>query len=148
MTGPEQAILKRIGDEGCYLMSLKRAADRFNSGDSTFDILDLYDRLTKTKIRENDREVPIMERDCYLNRAEIALAIMTGVKWSLTHEPAAYKASQGEIVIARYEWSGINHTTAHFVLDMEDGSIYDPLGWSNTVANGKRVSTRVFRRIL
>ena len=144
MTGPEQAILKRIGDEGCYLLSLKRAADRFNQGDCAFDILDLYDRMTKTRIDDK----PIMEKDCYLNQAEIALAVMTGVKWKLTHEAADYKQVHGEIVVVRYEWKGINNTTSHFVLQLEDGSIYDPLGWSNTVANGKRVSTRVFRRVL
>lgn len=144
----EQLKLKRMGDEGCYLISLKKGAEIFNHGDSTIDVLALYDLLTTTIIQSKNGPTPIMDEDCYLNRAELALGVMTGVRWSLEHGPYDYKPRHGEIVIVRFEWQTINKTWSHFVLVLEDGSIYDPLGWSNTVANGKRVSTRIFRRIL
>ena len=148
MNGPEQLKLKRMGDEGCYLIDLKKGADIFNHGDNTVDILALYDLLTTTIIQSKDGPKPIMDEDCYLNYAALALGVMTGVRWSLEHGPADYKPRHGEIVIVRYAWKEINKVWSHFVLHLEDGTIYDPLGNSRTVLYGKAVSTRIFRRVL
>ena len=101
-----------------------------------------------TIIQSKDGPKPIMDEDCYLNRAELALGVMTGVRWSLEHGTYDYKPRHGEIVIVRFEWKTINKTWSHFVLHLEDGTIYDPLGNSRTVLYGKAVSTRIFRRVL
>ena len=70
----EQLKLKRMGDEGCYLLSLKKGAEIFNHNDSSIDILRLYDLLTTTIIQSKDGPKPIMDEDCYLNHAQIGRA--------------------------------------------------------------------------
>lgn len=127
---PVQKDFERIGAEGCYFLSLVKAAEEI-----TGRYLDAY----QVYLRAID--MGYMKEDCYLQRPEMILAMMTGGVWTVTKEGPDYKARPGEVVVERYERKTTTETFAHFVLPA-----YDPYGDSRTRREGKKVSTRVFRR--
>jgi hypothetical protein len=134
---PRQAIMKIIGESGCYFLSLVRAAEIITQ--SRIDAVNVYNLAVMRGY---------MKQDCFVLRPDMIMAVMTNQMWSIHKEGADYKTTHGEIVIHRYEWSTPRGLLAHFILALEDGTRYDPLGESQTVKNGKLVSMRVLRRIL
>jgi len=133
-----QKDFERIGAEGCYFLSIVRAAERLHA--RYIDAYLAYIHALETQL---------IEEDCFVNDPAGLLGNLTEGKWSVTKEPADYKAKPGEIVILRYERKEPTKTWAHFVLASTDGSKveYDPYGGSKTVKDGVLVSKRVFSRL-
>lgn len=125
-----QKDLERIGAEGCYFLSIIKAAE---------EIIGRYVDAYQVYIRALD--MGHMKEDCYLVRPEAILSMITGGLWTVTKEAADYKSRPGEIVVERYERKTPSGDLAHFVLPH-----YDPYGDSRTRREGQLVSTRVFRR--
>lgn len=125
-----QKDLERIGAEGCYFLSVVKAAE---------EIIGRYVDAYQVYLRAID--MGHMKEDCYLVRPEAILSMITGGLWVVTKEGPDYKAKPGEVVVERYERKTTTGTLAHFVLPD-----YDPYGDSRTRREGNKVSTRVFRR--
>jgi len=133
-----QRDMERIGSEGCYFLSLIVAVER--ELDSELDIYAVY--LASL-------EAGAIGEDCYVYEPQNILDTYLGGKWNVSKMPAAYFASEGDIVIMRYERKDGMKTWAHFVLADRSGAKveYDPYGTSKTVSDGQLVSKRVLRRI-
>jgi hypothetical protein len=88
-----------------------------------------------------------IREDCFVNNPVDIMGLLLGGAWACEKVEGGYKPKDGEIVIYRYEARVGRSTLAHFVLGGKDGSVeWDPYGKSNTVANGRLISSRVFRR--
>jgi len=133
-----QRYMELIGSEGCYLLSLVRAAE----------ILTLH-RIDAVWMYEEFQEqvtggLKWVEEDCFMNRPDLVLGYMAGGRWSVAKGPADYIPLPGEVVVTRYERKTPSKTWGHFILTSPE--VYDPLGVSTTVSQGQPVSTRIFRR--
>lgn len=137
MNEPRQAIMKVIGESGCYLLSLVKAAEIIM--EQRIDAVNVYNLAVLRGY---------MRQDCFVLRPDMIMAVMTNQMWSIHKEDIDYRTTHGEVVIHRYEWSTPRGVLSHFVLALEDGSIYDPLGESQTCKHGRLVSMRVLRKIL
>ena len=128
-----QAVCRKIGESGCYFLSLLHIAK------AEYGALSLY-QLAVSK--------GLMDEDCYVKDPAELLALACGGKWSVRHEVADYVTARNEIEILRYERKTVGTTYAHFVVGDGFGRVaYDPLGDSITVAKGKLVSKRIIRRL-
>lgn len=129
-----QKDFERIGKDGCYFLSVIRAAERV-----TGTYIDAYDAYVRSLAAN------YMDEECYLTYPERILGMLTKRNYSVRHEARNYAAKEGEIVVLRFERSVGRTTIAHFVLAGEDGTIeYDPYGVSETVHSGSLISKRVF----
>lgn len=123
--------MKQIGETGCYFLCLVRIAEDITA--NRIDAVAVYLEATQRQY---------MGTDCYLVRPERVLELMTGTRWTVSKEVKDYRPVHGEHEVLRYERKAIMQTVGHFVLPY-----YDPLGKSETVANGQLVSKRVFRPV-
>lgn len=136
MTEPRQKLMETIGETGCYLLSIVRAAEKLV--ERRIDAIEAF-IFCKNKGWVGD--------DCFVHYPELVLSYLSLINWTMSKESAKYKIQPGEVVIYRYERATTLKTYGHFVLAGSDGSVeYDPLGTSQTVMHGKMVSMRVFRR--
>lgn len=134
--GSIQKFASKIGESGCYFLSIVRAGERIIG--KPVDIITLY---------VDANNAGILGTDCYVYDPPLLLEMITGTKWTVEKKPRDYKASPGEIVILRFERQTTMETVAHFVLAGEDGSVeYDPYGNSLTVSSGLLASKRILRR--
>ena len=128
-----QTIAKRLGDAGCYFLSLLHLAQRDN------DAIGLY----KQAVAQG-----IIDEDCYVKNPPLLLSLIAGGKWQVTHQAAQYQTRADEYEILRYERKATLKTYAHFVVGDGRGQVsYDPLDTSQTVAQGSLVSKRIVKRL-
>jgi hypothetical protein len=131
-----QKICYNIGRWGCYLESLCLLAQEY-SGKSV-DIVEFYKKALEARW---------IQEDCLVLRPEEILRDITGKEWTFRKVPKSeYIFSTKDWRIACYERRTTGETVVHFVyLKKSDGSIDDPYGRSETVANGQLVSYRIFQ---
>jgi len=128
-----QTIARRIADSGCYFLSILHLASRENEAIGYF---------------RQALSVKVMEDDCYILDPAKLLELTAGGKWSVEHKPANYQTASDEYEILRFERKATTKTYAHFVVGDGRGQVaYDPLDRSQTVAQGKLVSKRIFKRL-
>jgi len=128
-----QTIAKRIGDNGCYFLSILHLANREN------EAIGFYRQALA---------VGVMEDDCYILDPAKLLALVVGGKWVVLHKSADYATQSDEYEILRFERKATTKTYAHFVVGDGRGQVaYDPLDNSQTVALGKLISKRIFKRL-
>ena len=128
-----QSIAKRLGESGCYFLSLLRLAKVENAA------IGIYRQAVQLKI---------MEEDCYVIDPARVLSLATGGAWEVRHAPPEYLPGKDEWEILRYERKTTTATYAHFVVGDGRGQVaYDPLDNSQTVASGKLISKRIIKRI-
>ena len=128
-----QTIAKRLGDSGCYFLSILHLANRENEAIGFF---------------KQALSIGVMEDDCYILDPAKFLALVVGGKWSVSHQSADYATQSDEYEILRFERKATTKTYAHFVVGDGRGQVaYDPLDNSQTVAQGKLVSKRIFKRL-
>ena len=128
-----QTIAKRIGDSGCYFLSILHLANREN------EAIGFYRQALS---------VGAMEDDCYIKDPPRLLSLVAGGRWSVEHKPADYQTKGNELEILRFERKATTKTYAHFVVGDGRGQVaYDPLDNAQTVAQGKLVSKRIFKRL-
>jgi len=132
-----QKDLEKIAAEGCYFLSMLRAAEN-----ETGDYIDPYATYIKAIA------LHYMGDDCYVTDPAALMGLMTGKKWAVYKEGKSYQPLTGDIEVLRYERVDTTKTWAHFVLGDGKGEVeYDPYGDSKTVRSGALVSKRIFRRV-
>jgi len=132
-----QKDLEKIAAEGCYFLSMVRAAE-----DLTSEYIDPYGTYLKAVA------LHYMGDDCYVTDPQALMELMTGKKWATYKEGKSYQSLAGDIEILRFERVDTTKTWAHFVLGDGSGNVvYDPYGDSKTVRSGALVSKRIFRRV-
>jgi len=131
-----QKDFEKIAAEGCYFLSLVRAAEEIKS-----NYIDPYDIYLKAIA------LHYLGEDCYIIDPEALMQLMTGIKWIVSKSGPIFKPGEGDIEILRFERVETTKTWAHFVLGDGKGTVkYDPYGDSQTVKYGTLVSKRIFRR--
>lgn len=125
-----------IGQDGCYFLSIVKAAECLTTKE--INPIAAYNLALKNRW---------MRDDCFMWSPEKLLSHLTGITWTCEKVDGVYRGTDKDVIIHRYEVVEGRKTIAHFVLANADGSLnYDPYGKSNTVQNGRVVSSRVFRR--
>lgn len=131
-----QGLCKRLGDEGCYELSLMFVAEAVSRRE--FDIVQMHKALLS---------LGLVREDCFVVNPAGVLEQLCGGQWSVTKEPAGYVTSPSEFEILRFERVDGRTTVAHFVVgDGHGGVEFDPYEGSRTVREGKLVSKRIVRR--
>lgn len=143
MTAGIQRVAALIGKAGCYFLCILRLAEK--QLDRSLDVFHCY-LLALT--------CGLMKENCYVEQPGKLLGMVSGGDWRVLKAgdgldsagrpydlPLSYELQPGELEIERWEVPGAEE--GHFILP--DG--WDPYGQSATVAHGKRVSRRIFRRI-
>jgi hypothetical protein len=132
-----QKDFEKIGAEGCYFLSMHRAAEEL-----TAHYIDPYEVYLKAIA------LHYMRDDCYVIDPAALMQMMTSVKWAVYKEGKSYQPLAGDVEILRFERVDTSKTWAHFVLGDGNGAVaYDPYEGSMTVRSGALVSKRIFRRI-
>lgn len=132
-----QKDFEKIAAEGCYFLSMHRAAEEL-----TAHYIDPYEIYLKAIA------LHYMGEDCYVTDPAALMQLMTSVKWAVYKEGKSYQPLTGDVEILRFERVETSKTIAHFVLGDGRGSVeYDPYGDSKTVRSGALVSKRIFRRV-
>lgn len=128
-----QLICKKIGDSGCYFISLLKIVN------CDYAAIALYQKALDAKI---------IDEDCFVQDPPSLLSLAAGGTWDVRHEDANYQTKRDEWEILRFERKDTTVTYAHFVVGDGYGHVADdPLGNSRTVAEGKLVSKRIIRRL-
>lgn len=149
---PFQKIAKVIGDTGCYFSSIVYIAESILKVNA--DLIRYFYVFNK-KLTNGKQWV---EDDCFMNRPDLVLLNILqqeirlhDIKKTVNSvnvqniKDIKYVPKENEYLIGCYEWKTTGHTYSHFVvLDSKKNVVFDPLGQSNTVKNGKLVSLRVF----
>jgi hypothetical protein len=134
---PRQKLFRTIGETGCFLLSIIHLAEHI-----TGKYIDAFATYLLALGRGQIGE------DCFVKDAGSILSDLTGNVYNMSKEAAGYQCKPGELEILRYEWQEVSTLHGHFVAGNGWGAVeYDPYGTSLTVANGKMVSKRIFRRI-
>ena len=124
-----QGKMEMIGKSGCYFLSLLYVTNNLPNA------LPLYDRFI---------EKGWMENDCFIKDPLSIISDLTGKKYMVYKNDAFKKA---DIAIA-YFYNPKTKLHHFVVVDTKSGEVkYDPLGNSNTVANGKVESYRLFYEV-
>jgi len=137
MSEPRQAIMKAIGAEGCYLLSIVYIAEKILK--ERVDAVELYIAAEFSKV---------IQPDCFVNDPAKLMQMMVPGRWQMTKQPTTYNPGDNEYEITRYERSTPSGLLTHFVVSSGNGHVvYDPLGESQCVKLGKPVSKRIFRKV-
>ena len=85
-----------------------------------------------------------MTTGCFINSPDTLLRILGWpAKYTGVHEGPEYECKDDEVEILRFELGN----QSHFVVGDGNGRVtYDPMGVSKTVAEGRLVSKRIFRK--
>ncbi|MBQ7158676.1 MAG: DUF261 family protein [Treponema sp.] len=129
-TESRQRVAKTLGEYGCYFLSVVKLAEEI-----TGRRIDAIAEFVKMRERKYlDDEATMLNPDGILSD-------LTGKRFSLHKESADYQTARNEHEILLFA----NGKYQHFVLGNGRGEvIYDPLGKSNTVANGTLIGKRIF----
>ena len=137
MTEARQKVMAKIGKDGCYFLSIVRAAERITGR-----------RIDAVLVYLNAIDRKWMEYDCYVVDPAALLESLTDKRWKVRHDSVMHRPDQNEIMIMRYEYHATGITYSHFVLCDQTGQLeYDPYGASSTVRDGKPVSSRIFSHV-
>jgi hypothetical protein len=133
-----QAKAERIGRWGCYFLSILRAAEIETC--RMIDVIRAYDEMVSALV---------MRDNCFILDPGAIMTLLTSKQYRGRHDRADYRPKDNEYLIQRYELETAPMTVqAHFVLADKEGRVmYDPLGTSRTVKEGRLVSTRVLERV-
>ena len=133
---PRQKIFSILGEGGCYFLSIVHLAEHVTSK--------YIDAFAVFLLAMGNGMV---KDDCFVADPGAVLSFLTQEVWSASKEAAGYQCKPGELEVLRYEWQEVSTLHGHFVAGNGWGAVeYDPYGTSLTVANGKMVSKRIFRR--
>lgn len=143
MIAAVQNVAYFIGKWGCYFLCILRLAEKA--------MVKLLDPFYYYILAVHNR---YMRDTCFVDKPGELLASIVGGEWVVLKAgngldsagrpydlPLAYVLQPGEFEVDRWEKSG--DPEGHFILP--DG--WDPYGKSQTVANGKLVSRRIFRKV-
>lgn len=139
-----QTFFVEAGEASCYAIALVDIAEEI-TGTSRDIVKTFMDAVDKGFIHYNWSD-PSDGRNFFVENPSAFLSWMTGQKWDVSHDVANYVPRPGEFIINRWELTvvkaGKTEVHAHFRRPAKDSLFY-----SNCVANGSVVSTRVCRRV-
>ncbi len=128
-----QKVMKIIGEYGCYYLAVIHLAEELTK--KRIDAIDFFVQALEKKWVDHEATM--------LQPAEI-LGNLTKNRFIVVKEDISYQPKNAEYEILLFE----NGNYCHFVLGDGTGKVaYDPLGVSNTVANGKLAGKRIFRKV-
>lgn len=140
-----QEIARRIGESGCYALCLMHVGETATG--KTVDPIRVVAAAMKTIAKDAPGKT-ILAPDIFVNSPAALVSIAVGGKWDVRHEGAEYIAKPDEREIMRYERVDGMKVYSHFVVGDGLGRVlWDPLGESRTVREGKLVSKRIVRRV-
>ena len=134
-----------MGSGSCYFFSILKIAEDCGAG-----------HLDAFREYENAIARGWMRADGFMERPADLISDLTGCKWivlkaGVGHElPLDYTLAPLEKEILRFErtQNGMSEAMVHFVVGNGHNQVeWDPWENSATVANGKLVSRRIFRRV-
>lgn len=122
-----QHEFEMIGRYGCYMLCLIKASGK-----------NVDDALTYYRLFKNMRWI---DDECYVKDPSSILSYLTNEDYSVKKSTIKENAD----VVIEY-WYNKTTRLHHFVLRQKNGELWDPLGKSNTVANGEIESYRIFHK--
>lgn len=146
MTFGIQKLAKALGETGCYFFSILRLAEMEQAL--------FHDPLYEAEIALSEGT---MGADCFVKDAGRLLSSTTRQRWMCLkagpgHDlPIDYALKPGEREILRFELfvAPDSPPLAHFVVGNGRNQVeWDPWPESRTVASGRLVSRRIFRRLV
>jgi|WetSurMetagenome_2_1015567.scaffolds.fasta_scaffold301116_2 hypothetical protein len=139
MVSNPQALAKLLGDGGCCFLSTLRVADDYMPQEN---VLEVFEWANTVKLSSGSL---LVQPDGYVNDLAELLSRTSGRAWTCTKEAIGYILKPGEREIVRWERPTPSMIYTHFVATLLDGSVWDPIGKSQTVALGRPQSKRVWR---
>lgn len=134
-----QTFLDVAGDAACYALDIIQLAI-YETAKNLDPITALEAGIVRGFISYNQYN-PDDNDNFFVTDPASYLALLTGQKWTVSHEPAGYVAAPGELVVERWERKVTGSTISHFRLPD-----WDSLADSKTVRYGALASKRIFRR--
>jgi hypothetical protein len=139
MNEPRQEIMLALGEGGCYFLSLVHIGESLH-GDRRIDAVEKFLEAQKLNL---------CRPDCYILDPAGIMKLLYDAHWYYHKEDAGYHPLACEFEILRYEHPTPKVIYSHFVVgDGKDGVAYDPLGESETVAQGTLQSKRILRLVI
>lgn len=140
-----QLFFKRAGGTSCYADCIIRLASKITKTEPTLTYYaSCFEKgIDAGYIRFNQKNY-LQGDNFYVEKPAEFLSLLTGKRFTVSHEPASYRPKEGEWYVnfwAKTVQQGKNGT-GHFCL--ED---YDPLDKSVTRLSGLVYSRRVFREV-
>jgi len=138
MNEPRQAQFLKIGNDGCYFLSILHLAENFTG--TYIDAYQAYLQAIRAKqLLEN----------CFVRDPAALMHKLTDFDWVVIKQDLTYELMPGELEITRYEKNvSPTQTLTHFVVTDGRGKIiYDPMGGSPLDSSWKPISLRIFRRV-
>ena len=128
-----QHVMKHLGDEGCYFLSLLHVAERVSGKD-----------IDPARAYVACRDEGLIRVDCFVNDPPEVLARYAGGGWTVRKEPANYQCLKDEIEILYFERVSPGVIYPHFVVGDGNGKVlWDPWKGSLTVSAGQLKSKRI-----
>ncbi len=128
----KQEIMKQLGEYGCYFLSILYLSEQITN--TEIDPVRAYVECLKEKI---------IDKQCTVLNPETLIFEYTKTHFLVTKENSEYTTKENEYEILVFG----NAKYTHFVVGNGHNNVEcDPLGHSNTVATGKIISKRIFRR--
>jgi hypothetical protein len=133
-----QVGAKRIGESGCYFLSILKQAGRVPGaypealGYSLALYFDAIDRGW-------------LDEDCLVIDGGALFSRVAGCLWKVKKEGKEYSVQPGELEILRFEVQKTGITYTHFVVGDGKGNVeWDPWPRSLTVKNGQLMGKRIY----
>lgn len=131
------ALATLIGSDGCYALAIAQAG------------WPLRDDTEVLSFCKQARALGFINASGSVTDAEALMALAAGGQWSCEMAEAGAKAPAGSIVIEK--WAYTNAMTGkyyeHFGWRQPDGTLWDPLGDSETFKQGRCIGKRFFKRL-
>ncbi len=135
-----QTFFAEVGEAACYALDIIQIAIE-ETGRAMEPVTALNIGINRGDIYYN-RQDPNDNRNFYVDHPEHFLGRLAGGVWTVDKTGPEYIAKAGERIVDRWERDKAGATLSHFRLPH-----WDSIQQSLTVAKGKLVSKRVFRRV-
>jgi len=137
MTAGIQRLFAAIGESGCFALCIVEAGQ---PGCPPHTAVDMVIRGQVLKY---------LDADMTVRKQELFMEMCAGGEWNYRPEKATYIPLPSEISIEKWAYthpkSGYHE---HFAWRRQDGTLWDSLGNSETLKQGKCIDKRIFRRIV
>jgi len=131
-----QTLCIGVGDGACYALSLLKVAEMYLGCE--LDVLKCVNDAITNKVIKFNWGTPTDNEAMYVNNPAEFLKTLTGRKWTVRKEGAAYNRKDKEYVINSWGKSDAEGAPRHFTFAGDDTLYISPLR-----TNGKLISVRV-----
>ena len=131
-----QRLFSTIGDYGCFALCIVEAGQPGCPPRTAIDMI-----IRGQLLKYLDAEISVLKQELFME-------LCAGGQWNYEKKPAFYVPAKDETCIE--QWAYTNPKSGyheHFALRRPDGTLFDTLGNSETLKQGKCISKRIFRRL-